>query len=447
MQLEIFYSWLKENNLLDKIPNPIDFKIQQLKDNMQKELSKINSAKSSLQSYFDMDEYEFGRQQYSVKSVIQTLTKAYEDYILKKDSLEKDIKDLKENHNHHDLNFLLDIQELDFSNSKITTLPKEIIELKSLKKLNISNTNIEKIDTKIANGSFSLNIKGTSLEINNDLIENIKSSQYSTINIEFDKNTKISNDCKELSFVKNGIEEFIKHEINLIEKIKLANAYGITKLTLDPNDINDKFFEQDFSKIEFINLMSDTVDEDVANKLFELSSKTNINIAFAYDTTVGNLEQKMLKEASNPEELKEYPDDVWNGINWEDKNLDLTVVSYNDFDSYYDTNEDIMKAIYNNAFSLKASGEKVIVMESDDYDFKVMSLDCTDHLGQEQWEYYSTDTNDGVLERYINYCSAELTDIGIEDILSFKLGNISAEELVDDYGLDYDCEQEGYYGD
>jgi hypothetical protein len=86
-------------------------------------------------------------------------------------------------------------------------------------------------------------------------------------------------------------------------------------------------------------------------------------------------------------------------------------------------------------------------MESDDYDFKVISLDCTDYLGQEQWEYYSTDTNDGVLERYINYCSAELTDIGIEDILSFKLGNISAEELVDDYGLDYDCEQEGYYGD
>jgi hypothetical protein len=250
-----------------------------------------------------------------------------------------------------------------------------------------------------------------------------------------------------LSFVKNGIEEFIKHEINLIEKIKLANSYGIAKLTLDPNDINDKFFKQDFSKIEFINLMSDTVNEDVANKLFELSSKSSINIAFAYDTTVGNLEQKMLKEAANPEELKEYPDDVWNGINWEDKDLDLTVVSYNDFDSYYDTNEDILKAIYNNAFSLKASGEKVIVMESDDYDFKVISLDCTDYLGQEQWEYYSTDTNDGVLERYINYCSAELTDIGIEDILSFKLGNISAEELVDDYGLDYDCEQEGYYGD
>jgi ferredoxin len=256
-------------------------------------------------------------------------------------------------------------------------------------------------------------------------------------------------DGDEVSALRNCeiLKDLIVDTKENFKKIKLANAYGITKLTLDPNDINDKFFEQDFSKIEFINLMSDTVDEDVANKLFELSSKTNINIAFAYDTTVGNLEQKMLKEAANPEELKEYPDDVWNGINWEDKELDLTVVSYNDFDSYYDTNEDILKAIYNNAFSLKASGEKVIVMESDDYDFKVMSLDCTDHLGQEQWEYYSTDTNDGVLERYINYCSAELTDIGIEDILSFKLGNISAEELVDDYGLDYDCEQEGYYGD
>jgi hypothetical protein len=192
--------------------------------------------------------------------------------------------------------------------------------------------------------------------------------------------------------------------------------------------------------------MNDTVDEDIANKLFELSKKDSLNIAFAYDTTVGNLEQKILKESNNPEELKEYPDDIWNGINWEDKELDLTVVSYDDFYSDYSAKKDIMKAIYNNAFSLKASGEKVIVMESDDYDFKVVSLDSTDYLGEEQWEYYSTDTNDGVLERYVNYCSAELTDIGIEDILAFRLGHITASQLVDDYGLDYDCEQEGYYG-
>lgn len=442
--LKIFFKWLKENNLTDRIPNPIDFKIEQLKEAIKKEEANIRGAKNNFRELFSMDEYEFGRQQYSVQSTFENLTKAYDNYIQKSNSLESDIAKLRESVDESDVSFLLDIEELDLSKSDITELPKEIIELKKLKNLNISNTKISKIDSKIVNGySFTIDISGTSIEITKEFIENLKEGKYGTLNVKFDENTKIADDCKNEGFVKSGIRTFIENEKDSIKKVKLANEYGIKELSIDPNTLTDEFFKQDFSNIKFIDMMRDSVDEAMAKKV----SNLGVNIAFAYDTTVGNLEKKILAEADNPEDIKKYPEDVWYGVDYEDRELELTVVSYLDFDADYEpNNKDIANAVYSRAFNLKTSGEKVIVMESYDYEFKVVSLDSEDCLGELEWEYYSTDTNDGVLERYVNYCSAEFCDISIEDILAFRLGYIEASDLADEYNIDYDCEQEGYYG-
>lgn len=445
MELSTLYQWLKTNNLADRVPSSVDFKISQLKQAVENEKNHIYRAKQNLNQYFSIDEYDFGFKQYSVKIDIESLIKAYDDYISKSSSLNSDIAALhnEEDNSAENLDFLLEIKELNLSNSAITELPHEITLLKNLNRLNISNTNITKIDKKIANTSnFTLDISGTAIKITHDLLENLKSSDYSSPKIVFDLNTSIDEDCKNLSFVRQQIQQFIEQEVDPIKKINLANDYHINKIKIDPNHLTDDFFQLDFSTIDFIDMMSDSVDEAMANKIVTLAVDS---IAFAYDTTVADLEKRMLATAITKEEFEQYQEDIWTDIDFEDGDLELTVISYMNLNSSYSGNKDLMKAIYYSAFSLKTSGEKVIVIENEDTTIKVVSLEGEDSLGYQEWQYYSTDTNDGAMDRYINYCSAELYNIKIEDIFAFRLNHKEVKELVNEYAIDYDCEQEGYY--
>ena len=77
MELSTLYQWLKTNNLADRVPSSVDFKISQLKQAVENEKNHIYRAKQNLNQYFSIDEYDFGFKQYSVKIDIESLIKAY----------------------------------------------------------------------------------------------------------------------------------------------------------------------------------------------------------------------------------------------------------------------------------------------------------------------------------------------------------------------------------
>jgi hypothetical protein len=177
VSLENLYNWFVEKGLEDRLPNPNDFKVNQLHENLKKVKDDIQNQKNYLESYFRENEYDFGRSQWSVKNNFENVVNAYEEYIFLKESFEEDLEKIKQE--NFDLEFLLDLEEIDLSNSKIDSLPEDFKLLHSIKKVNVSNTNIIQIDLKFDSYTKPyFDISGTEIEISEELLKKVNVSNF-----------------------------------------------------------------------------------------------------------------------------------------------------------------------------------------------------------------------------------------------------------------------------
>ncbi|EJF06428.1 hypothetical protein ThvES_00014770 [Thiovulum sp. ES] len=170
ISLENLYNWFVKKGLEDRLPNRNQFRIDQLHENIEKVKDEITNNKNDLKSYFGENEYDFGRSQWSVRNHFENVVNAYEKYISLKDSLESDIEKVKKE--DYDFEFLLDVKEIDLSNSEIYSLPEDFKLFDSIKEVNVSNTKITKIDLEFDSYAKPyFDIRGTGIEISKELLD------------------------------------------------------------------------------------------------------------------------------------------------------------------------------------------------------------------------------------------------------------------------------------
>jgi hypothetical protein len=437
ISLEALYEWFKANNLADRLPNPNEFKVQQLKDALAKAKSNIDHYKSGMREYNDMNEFDFGRSQYSVTNLYKDTTKAYDTYIEKLLSLDEDIAKVQ-SEEVKDLDFMIDIEELDLSNSDITELPKDFVLLDGLKKVNVSNTKLSSIDLEFSSYTPpSFDISGTAIAIKEGMKLSISN---------FDQNTEI--DAIMLGRYSHIAQRFIADESDPVAKVKLAQKYCIKRVVIDPTTLSDEFFDLDTTHIDIIDMYKTPLSYEAFGKLRELRlNNTNTEFVYAYDTTWGQLKERIISDLDE-DDAKEFMDELDEAYDSEapDDKM-LTVLSYMDFQNGYlevECSDDKASIIVNTA--IKSDHEKVHVMTSEEsWCVDIRDEDVEVYAGSHEWSYEYTDTNDGALEQYRANCSAELDGIRLGDAVRFKIGEIDGEEIVDEYGLDYDREDEGVY--
>ena len=437
ISLENLYQWFVDNDLKDRLPDPNEFKIQKLKNELKSAKVEIEKAKRDIESYFKINEFEFGRSQWSVKSSYKSLTKSYDSFISKKESFESDLKEI-ENSDTKDLNFLIDLEELDLSNSDINSLPKDMKLMWGLKSVDISNTAIKEIDVEFHGYTKpSFNISKTALSITPQLQEKIFVS-------DFDIDTEI--DPSLLKRYDFTTKQFITKESDPIKKIELAQKYEIDRVKIDPETLTDKFFELDLSGIKLIDLYSSykPVDEVTAKKLDKLSPET----VYAYETTWGSLKERFKSELDQDEfkEVMKNLDEVYREDAPDSERM--VIISYRDFSCGYleiECSDEKASIIANGV--IYSEDEALVVLNSDESWGVTVAIysETTVNAGTHEWSYEYTDTNDGALEQYRANCSAELEDISLEDAILYKLNEKDGEEIVEEYELEVDREDEGVY--
>jgi hypothetical protein len=436
ISLENLYNWFIEKGLEDRLPNPNDFKVNQLHENLKKVKENIQNQKNYLESYFRKNEYDFGRSQWSVKNHFENIVNAYEKYIFLKESFQEDLEQIKQE--DFDLEFLLDLKDIDLSKSKIDSLPEDFKLLHSIKNVNVSNTKIREINLKFDSYTKPyFDISGTEIEISEELLKKVNVSN-------FDIDTKI--DSSLLSRFSGITNNFVRDEKDPIKKIKLAQKYNLNTLRINPQDLTEKFFELDFSGIKLIDLYSNfkPVDDLIAEKLNKISPET----VYSYKTTVGKLKERF-KNDFDEEEQKEIAEN-YDEVFWEDvkDSEELFIVSYLDFsDGILEIECSKEKASIIANFEVDSDKEKMVLLNSEDGWLVTLSLlyETTVYAGTFEWSYEYTDTNDGALDLFRANCSAELDDISLLDAIRFQIGDMSGEDIVDEYNINYDREDEGVY--
>jgi hypothetical protein len=239
---------------------------------------------------------------------------------------------------------------------------------------------------------------------------------------------------------------FVQNEKEPIQKIKLAQKYNLDTLKINPKDLTEEFFKLDFSGIRFIDLYSNfkPVNDLIAKKLSQISPET----VYSYKTTVGKLKERF-KNDFDEEDQKEIAEN-YDEVFWEDvkDSEELLIVSYLDFsDGILEIECSKEKASIIANFEVDSDEKKMVVLNSEDGWFVTLSpLDeITVYAGTFEWSYEYTDTNDGALDLFRANCSAELDGISLLDAIRFQIGDISGEDIVNEYNIDYDREDEGVY--